>query len=59
MAWTPTGNFFAHVPRFIKFDSGWAARPDDNRLTIFVGGNESTDAPDDVNLREFDVWIPA
>lgn len=49
----------ADAPRFILFATGWAARPDDDRVTFFLGGDTATDAPDDANLRTFDVWIPA
>jgi hypothetical protein len=47
------------TPRFLKFSSVWPARPNDNRLTFWVGGATATNAPVDVNLRTSDVWIPA
>ena len=37
--------------------SGWPARPDDDRPTIFVGGEAPAGAPDS-GLRPGDMWVP-
>ena len=49
----------ADTPRFIVYNAGWAARPNDDRRVFYLGGATATNAPVDANLRTFDVWIPA
>lgn len=47
------------TPRYIMYSSGWAARPNDNRTTIYIGGSATSNAPTDINLKAGDIWIPA
>jgi hypothetical protein len=47
----------AATPRYLVFNTTWPSRPADSRLTIYVGGNSSTNAPADAVAG--DVWIPA
>ena len=49
----------ADTPRYIRYSSGWPARPVDSRMTFFIGGSSSTDEPSDINTTVGDVWIPA
>jgi hypothetical protein len=45
------------TPRYLVFNTTWPARPADSRLTIYVGGSSSTNAPTDSVAG--DVWIPS
>jgi len=47
----------AATPRYLVFNTTWPARPADSRLTIYVGGSSSTNAPTDAVAG--DVWIPS
>jgi hypothetical protein len=44
------------APRYLKFNSTWPGRPDDDRMTFYIGGSPSTDAP--LDSIPGDVWIP-
>lgn len=51
---------FSDIPRYLVFAAGvWPTRPSDARITIFIGGSVSTNAPASSELRTGDVWIPA
>lgn len=47
------------TPRYIKYNSGWSARPSDARMTFWIGGAAASNAPTDINLQAGDIWIPA
>lgn len=50
----------AATPRFLKWSgTAWPDRPADSRMTFFIGGSATTDAPTDADLASGDVWIPA
>lgn len=38
--------------------TSWPDRPADTRATIFLGGDESTDAPTDADRGAGDLWVP-
>lgn len=44
------------TPRYLLFDTTWPVRPADSRMTFYIGGNSTTDAPAD--SIPGDVWIP-
>jgi hypothetical protein len=44
------------TPRYLMFNTTWPARPADNRMTFYIGGDPDTDAPTDSETG--DVWIP-
>jgi len=45
------------TPRYLMFNTTWPPRPDDSRMTFYIGGDPATDAPADSILG--DVWIPS
>lgn len=47
----------ADTPRYLMFTTSWPTRPVDARMTFYIGGNATTDAPSD--SISGDVWIPA
>jgi hypothetical protein len=49
-------NVTVDAPRYLIFNVTWPARPVDSRMTFYIGGSPSTDAPTD--SIPGDVWIP-
>lgn len=44
------------TPRYLMFNTTWPTRPDDSRVTFYIGGDPDTDAP--MDSVQGDVWIP-
>ncbi|HEX8226943.1 MAG TPA: hypothetical protein VF572_03685 [Candidatus Saccharimonadales bacterium] len=49
----------ADTPRYLRYSAGWPDRPADTRMTFFLGGAASTNAPSDIDLQAGDIWIPS